>query len=116
MVADNRPQSHFRLCPDLGSEARDGGRAASPIDRSADVEARPESGPRATPTPPLAPALAALPAPALPLMQHHITVDTCERRQDRGYHKCHRCVHQDLALATRRGKRLGVEVLRAELG
>ncbi len=31
-----------------------------------------------------------------PLMQHHITMDTCERRQDRGYHKCCRCVHQEL--------------------
>ena len=32
----------------------------------------------------------------VPLMQHHITSDTCELRQDRGYHKCCRCIHQDL--------------------
>jgi len=37
-----------------------------------------------------------------PLMLQHITIDTCERRQDRAYHKCHRCVHQEIARAVRR--------------
>ncbi len=47
----------------------------------------------------------------MPLMQHHITADTCELRQDRGYHKCCRCVHQDL----RRSFALEVRMLDARL-
>lgn len=35
---------------------------------------------------------------ALPLMRQQITIDTCDSRQDRGYHKCHRCVHQRLGV------------------
>jgi hypothetical protein len=35
---------------------------------------------------------------AMPLMRQQITVETCESRQDRGYHKCHRCVHQRLGV------------------
>ena len=31
-----------------------------------------------------------------PLVQQHIHIDTCHRRQARGYHKCHRCVYHEL--------------------
>ena len=43
-----------------------------------------------------------------PLMQHLITLETCESRQDRGYHKCCRCVHQDVARALQRIGRVQV--------
>lgn len=33
-----------------------------------------------------------------PLMRQQITLDTCESRQSRSYHKCHRCVHQQLSV------------------
>lgn len=31
-----------------------------------------------------------------PLVQQHITQPTCHARQGRGYHKCHRCVYQEI--------------------
>lgn len=32
-----------------------------------------------------------------PLFQQHISLPTCQSRQSRQYHKCHRCVHAELA-------------------
>lgn len=31
-------------------------------------------------------------------MRQQITLDTCESRQSHSYHKCHRCVHQQLSV------------------
>lgn len=34
-----------------------------------------------------------------PLFQQHITADTCVKRQDRGYFKCHKCAYHERARA-----------------
>lgn len=39
--------------------------------------------------------------PSLPLVKQSITVDTCHRRQERGYHKCHRCTFHEFARVRR---------------
>ncbi len=35
------------------------------------------------------------------IVQQHITTETCFDRQEHGYHKCHNCVHLELARVRR---------------
>ncbi|MFG0318831.1 MAG: hypothetical protein ACF8XB_16275 [Planctomycetota bacterium JB042] len=37
-----------------------------------------------------------------PLVQQHITEETCHQRQERGYHKCHACAWHEAARVKRR--------------
>jgi hypothetical protein len=41
-----------------------------------------------------------------PLFQQCVTEGTCQRRQDRGYHKCHQCEFQELARVRREVQRI----------
>lgn len=43
-----------------------------------------------------------------PLFQQNITEETCIKRQEKAYHKCHKCVHHEFARVKREILRIPV--------